>query len=103
MRRALIGVLAAAGLAAGCSPGPAAQRQSVSPAIAFDCDGFELRIARTNGAIVVDYGGDSMTLRQSRQDPLRYEGGGNIAVFAPNRTFLEWTAGGGTATCIADG
>ncbi len=102
MRRMVLAALAAAGLAAGCTPELAAQPATVASATTFDCDGFLLRITRTDGAISVETGGDRRTLRQSRQDPQRYEGGGTVALFAPNRTFLEWTSGGTTAACIAD-
>lgn len=104
MRLAMMAVLAAAGLAVGCTPEPAARPGSAAAsATIFDCDGFDLRITRTDGAIVVETAGDRRTLRQSRQDPLRYEGAGAVASFAPNRTFLEWTAAGATVACIADG
>ncbi|MCW5714440.1 MAG: hypothetical protein KIT43_08015 [Bauldia sp.] len=102
MRRVVIAVLGAAALAAGCTPEPAAQPATAPIATVFDCDGFELRITRTDGAISVETAGDRRTLRQSRQNPLRYEGGGTVALFAPNRTFLEWTSGGTTAACVAD-
>lgn len=103
MRRVVMAALATAALAGGCTPEPAAQPAASAPAVTiFDCDGFTLRITRTDGAISVDVNGDRRTLRQSRQDPLRYEGGGTVALFAPNRTFLEWTTGGTTSACIAD-
>lgn len=102
MRLVMMAALAAAALAAGCTPEPTPQPVATASAATFDCDGFLLRITRTDGAISVETGGDRRTLRQSRQDPLRYEGGGTVAVFAPNRTFLEWTTGGTTAACIAD-
>lgn len=100
MRRTVWAALAMAGLAAGCTPEPAAE--SAPNATVFDCDGFQLRVVRTDGAIVVETGGDGRTLRQSGADPLRYEARGALAVFAPNRTFLEWTDAGVTSACIAD-
>ena len=71
MRRTLIAALLAAGLAAGCTPEPAAG--TAASVTVFDCDGFELRIARSDGAIVVGRASDTRTLRQSRDNPLRYE------------------------------
>jgi len=102
MRRVVIAALAAAGLAAGCTPQPAPQPVTSASATTFDCEGFLLRITRTDGAISVESGSNRWTLRQSRENPLRYESGRTVATFAPNRTFLEWTTGGTTAACIAD-
>ncbi|MGV8839116.1 MAG: hypothetical protein ACWA6X_02305 [Bauldia sp.] len=100
MRRTMFAALAAAGLVAGCTPAPGPS--NAAAVIVFDCDGFQLRIARTDGAIMVETAGDGRTLRQSRDNALRYEARGAVAVFAPNRTFVEWTAGGVTSACIAD-